>query len=138
MRGIDGKTVVTRLASVGAVVGAVTLGSQIGAWATTACQVPNPNTVYCTDKDVTSTCAGATLESICTGRFDAFERNQFPDGGASSQSGTTKEEEADCFRRKYCTWEANNRQCVSSTTWGDWVKKDKTVTGTNQCPTNEG
>lgn len=119
-----------------AIASMLVLGNQLVVWATSACQVPNPNTKFCTSAQTTYTCSGS--ESTCTLLYDAFERNQFPDGGAESASGTTKEEAADCWRRKYCVWNDETRKCVSSTTWGGYQSGDKTVVGDNTCPTDEG
>ncbi len=121
----------------GAIAGAIILCGQAVSWATTACQVPNPNTVYCTSSQITYTCASNSTESTCTLLYDSFERNQFPDGGADSSSGTTKQEQADCWRRKYCSWNTSTSKCESGS-WGSWIQGDKTVTGTNPCPTEEG
>lgn len=126
----------TRVSAVGAVVTAIILGCQLVSWATDACQVPNPSEVFCTENETPITCSDVP-ELLCEAEFDAMERKQFPDGAVSSESGTTKEEESDCWRKKWCVWDDVNTTCKSTTTWGPYNPGDKTVVGDNQCPTDE-
>lgn len=122
---------------VGAIAASIVLVGQLTVWATSAYQVPNPSTVFCTDSEQTYTCSELVVEpEECLLALEAFERKQFPDGAVSSPSGSTMEEEADCSREKYCTYNAQEEKCESGT-WGSWHQGDKTVTGNNECPTEE-
>jgi len=123
-----------------ALASAIVLCIQVYSWATTACQVPNPSTVFCTKSPlVTFTCANYSGgdASSCTSHWDAFERNQFPQGAAPSKKGTTKQVQADCLRYKYCAWDPDTKTCSSATTWGAWEPANKTVVGDAACPTDE-
>lgn len=123
----------------GAAASAIGLGAQVIAWATTACQMPNPSTVFCTENHQTHPCDDSYYgsESLCNVNWQALERNQFPDGPVSASSGTTKEVTADCWRIKVCRWDADASKCKSDTEWRPWHPGDKTATGDNQCPTEE-
>jgi hypothetical protein len=114
--------------------------------ATDDCQVPNPSTKYCIDKDEilgeggfeTADCTGYdNLASLCILAYPAIERNQFPDGHASSTSGTTKEEEHDCYRVKLCDYDYDTDKCTAVEDFTAYTKEDKTVVGTAICPTTE-
>lgn len=122
------------------IVSAIVLAIQVYSWATTACQVPNPSTVFCITQPKSQTCAsGNGYPDYCPTIFDAFERNQFPDGAVSSKSGTTMQQQADCWRVRYCVYNDNTNTCSSGTTWSAWQQADKTVVNPQGvCPTNEG
>ncbi len=115
----------------------VCLVGQVAVHATSQCQVPNPNEVFCIEPIETYVCSSSTFERLCTGLFDAVERNLFPDGGAASTSGTTTQEQADCHRVRKCKWDGKKQECVTGGDWSEYSKADKTVTGTNACPTEE-
>jgi len=118
---------------------ALVLGLQVYGWATDACQVPNPSTVFCTANEPAIGCSAAS-ERDCTApdRIAAFERNQFPQGAVSSKSGTTKQAQADCWRRKYCVWNPDaDPKCSANTNFDAWKPGDKTVVGDATCPTKE-
>lgn len=124
--------------SVGLLFAFVMLLGQLVAWATDACQIPNPSTVFCTAKppDGVSDCKGLT-QLACPNR-KIYDRKQFPQGGAKSDSGTTKQEEDDCIRYESCIWDPNSGACNPDTNWSPYSPGDKTVVGEAQCPTEEG
>lgn len=139
MRKLD-NTMLVRLFISAAIV--VFGGTEFSVWATTACQEPNPSTVFCTTSQSTANCGGSG-EFICRLNFDAFDRNKFPDGPVSSANGTTTEDEADCSCRHLCVWDDDNRVCGScmdccEVDGDDWDPADKTVVGQAACPTQEG
>lgn len=123
------------------VAAALTLTGQVTVWATSACQVPNPNEVFCTALVEPQTCDGGT-ELACEIAWDKMDRNKFPDGPADSESGTTTEEEAKCYCEHDCVWDADAETCSSCDACcgendPNWKPADKTVVGTDPCPTEE-
>ena len=130
------KNLSTSVLILGVIAGTMILGGQAVSWATSVCHVPNTSTVFCTEAEGTETCADFGSESICVLQFDTFERNEFPDGPVLSSSGSTKEEARDCWRRKYCSWNSTNNECVSGS-WGKFQKADRTVVSEVVCPTEE-
>lgn len=117
-------------------VAAATLLCQSASLATNACQQPNPNLVFCTSIIRTYSCADED-RAFCNGTVSAAERNQFPDGAVQAGSGTTKEAESDCYRTKMCVWDDDTSVCQPAADYGMWFQEDKTVVGTNKCPTTE-
>lgn len=96
------------------------------------CSKPNDDTVFCIDtSDVSSgytlmgSCSEAQSASGCNA-LGTVERNQFPDGSESADSGATKEEEADCYRTTACVADPDNHTCKAGTA-NAWQKGDKTV-----------
>ncbi len=110
-------------------------------WATSACKVPNPNTVFCTEVPsgtVESCVAQSGGESIC-GESSVSIIAIFPDGAVDSSSGSTKQVQETCITTKECVWNEDTEVCETEPA-GQWsiTKAAKTTTGTNQCPTSEG
>ncbi len=126
----------------GAVAVAAVLSVAVVAWAIpkSQCQVPNPNTVFCTTQ-VVDTVDCTTYDGdmqTCVLKFDAYERNQFPAGAVAADAGLTMEAQADCSRTKSCVWDAATQTCAAAADWNAWFQADKTVVNpTGECPTVE-
>ena len=114
---------------------------QTVAWAVTACQVPNPNTTYCypLNTNVLSSCSAAQIPGDCNFSYEV-QRNLFPNGAVTAASGTTTQQSVNCWRKLQCYWSTttNPPSCVPEQNWGPWQQANKTIVGTNPCPTNEG
>ena len=101
------------------------------------CQKPSANEKFCisTPSNQVSDCtAYPGSGGDCVGH-STYVRNKFPDGATSADSGTTTEEEADCYQETRCKqYENDATKCVAASPL-PWLSGDKTVVGTNQCPT---
>lgn len=136
-------TASARLLAACAVTGGVVLGGQLVGWATSGCQVPNPNTKLCAEvpDDAVSSCDSANPNEGEGCGVTMYETNNFPDGPDDADSGTTGEEQADCQRSQSCKIDnsVNPARCVvSGNGWSSYSQEAKTVTGTGTCPTTEG
>ena len=119
-----------------ATAGTIVVGLHQEGWAITACQKPNPSTVYCVQGIPVSSCTGLN-ETDCKKTKHELVRNKWPEGHVPSPTGTTTQELTDCWQAKSCAWHVDLALCVANPTMSDWVKLDKTVEGTATCPTEE-
>ena len=120
---------------------AIVVSGQTVAWAVTACQIPNPSTTYCypLNTHVLSSCSAASQPGDCNFSY-VVHRNLFPNGAVTAASGTTTQQSVDCWQKQQCFWNTNLTipACVAGSDWSPWYPANKTVVGTNQCPTDEG
>lgn len=109
---------------------------QLAAWANTTCQVPNPSTVFCTDNHDIKAC-GLLKVADCPNNHRQY-RLQFPNGSATSSSGTTKQVDADCYYIIPCIIDPNLEVCtIDINHISGPFSASKTVTGDDPCPTEE-
>ncbi len=120
-----------------AVVTALVVAGEVAGWATNVCQKPSPNMTLCYGDDnyITTDCT-QYKEGVCS-QYHLANINQFPAGAITAVNGTTTQVAADCWQRKVCLWNTTVNQCQPQQNWGAWNLADKTIVGTNQCPTNE-
>lgn len=117
--------------------GIVVLFGQIVGWATDACQVPNPSTIYCTAVDPKAVESCSKLPRGSCGGFFMMERNQFPQGAVKSASGTTQQIQSKCYCKQTCSRNPVTEVCESAPSCSIWYNVGETVPGTNICPTEE-
>jgi hypothetical protein len=97
------------------------------------CRKPSANTKFCISapSNQVSSCA-AQPGGNCVGK-STYSRNQFPDGTTSASSGTTMEEEADCYQETKCRQNANDvTKCESAPTL-PYAPGDKIVAAEQPC-----
>jgi len=81
------------------------------------CRKPNENTVGCTafPGDSVSDCSlinPAQNQASCSGAKE-YQITLYPDGGADSATGVTKQEMYDCMRLTPCKFDVDLIQCAS-------------------------
>jgi hypothetical protein len=84
-------------------------------------------------KNSVSTCDGL-VQNDCVGHA-VYNINNFPDGAVGSATGTTVEEQADCWQKSECYWDvsAEPAKCKAYPT-SAWFPGTKTVVGKEKCP----
>lgn len=120
-----------------ALAGVFVLVAQVAGWATSACQVPNTNTVLCRQIQALADCSAFDNNQPSCLKSWVLDIKQFPQGFMTAKKGTTTEESSICWRIAYCAYCRACGSCYSSQNWGEWNNADKTVVGPAVCPTSE-
>lgn len=103
---------------------------------TTACQVPNPSTVFCTgnDENMKTECTGD--EAHCDGRI--LDREKMSLTPVAATAGATTQESVNCSRECTCEWDPTGEGTCKSVNCTEYSPADKTVADpTVTCPTEE-
>lgn len=99
------------------------------------CTKVNPNTVLCIQPpgNAVSSCTGLTQQQ-CSGAA-WYDINQFPNGSVPNPTGTTIQQQQDCWQRRDCDWNITFKPASCMYTQPTaWYQGAKTVTGPTPCP----
>jgi hypothetical protein len=98
------------------------------------CKIPSESQKKCSHPENSVSDCSAWPGGDCVGHSQ-YSINDFPDGTTPSDSGTTSEEEVDCYQETKCR---NNSEDVSKCETAPvlpYVLGYKVVSGTGDCPT---
>jgi uncharacterized membrane protein len=98
-----------------------------------ACQQPNSSTKKCYEPTGSVADCTAWPGGACAGK-SIYSINDFPDGTMSASSGTTAQEQDDCYQETPCRQKQQDPyQCETAPTL-PYVLGNKTVSGADPCP----
>lgn len=96
------------------------------------CWKPNSNTILCTAVPPKSVTCTAQKSGNCVGNTE-YDIKNFPDGIVGAQTGSTAQQQADCWRSAPCIWNSQFLRCETDV-WSGYTRVAETIVGQNPCP----